>query len=108
MQHKELCSRLCGSLDAKRIWGRMDTCICIAESLCYAPETITTLLISYTKLKVQKKMNKQTKQNKQQKKKPKAWDILPLAQIQKRNILILFYFLSSFETMKRLRNLKDA
>ena len=53
-------------------------------------------------------MNKQTKQNKQQKKKPKAWDILPLAQIQKRNILILFYFLSSFETMKRLRNLKDA
>ena len=38
-----------------------------------------------------KKMNKQTKQNKQQNP-PKAWDILPLAQIQKRNILILFYF----------------
>ena len=52
-------------------------------------------------------MNKKTKQNKQQKT-PKAWDILPLAQIQKRNILILFYFLSSFETMKRLRKLKDA
>lgn len=27
--------------------GRMDTCICMAESLCYAPETITTLLIGY-------------------------------------------------------------
>ena len=28
--------------------GRMDTCICMAESLCCPPETITTLLISYT------------------------------------------------------------
>ena len=28
--------------------GRMDTCICMAESLCCAPETITTLLIGYT------------------------------------------------------------
>ena len=28
--------------------GRMDTCIWIAESLCRAPETITTLLISFT------------------------------------------------------------
>ena len=27
--------------------GRMYTCICTAESLCCAPETITTLLISY-------------------------------------------------------------
>ena len=26
----------------------MDTCICMAESLCCPPETITTLLISYT------------------------------------------------------------
>ena len=28
--------------------GRTDTCICTAESLCCAPETITTLLIGYT------------------------------------------------------------
>ena len=28
--------------------GRMDTCICMAESLCCPPETITTLLIGYT------------------------------------------------------------
>ena len=27
--------------------GRMDTCTCIAESLCCLPETITTLLIGY-------------------------------------------------------------
>ena len=26
--------------------GRMDTCVCMAESLCCSPETITTLLIS--------------------------------------------------------------
>ena len=31
------------------VWGRMDTCsICMAESLCCPPETITTLLIGYT------------------------------------------------------------
>ena len=29
-------------------WGRMDTCVCMAESLCCSPEPITTLLISYT------------------------------------------------------------
>jgi len=27
--------------------GRMDTCICMAESLCCSPETITKVLISY-------------------------------------------------------------
>ena len=26
----------------------MDTCMCMAESLCCPPETITTLLIGYT------------------------------------------------------------
>ena len=28
----------------KSWWGRMDTCICLAESLCYPPETITALI----------------------------------------------------------------
>ena len=28
--------------------GRMDTCVCITESLCCLPETITTLFIGYT------------------------------------------------------------
>ena len=39
---------LCGSLDWRGVLGRMDTCVCMAESLCYPPETTTTLLIRYT------------------------------------------------------------
>ena len=45
---RELCSVLCGSMDGRRIWGRMDTCVCMAESLCCPPETLTTLLNGYT------------------------------------------------------------
>ena len=45
---REICSMSCGNLDRKGTWERMDTCICMAESLCCLPETITTLLISYT------------------------------------------------------------
>ena len=44
--HRELCSILWNSLNGKRIWKRIDTCICTTESLCYTPETNTTLLIS--------------------------------------------------------------
>ena len=29
-------------------WGRRDTCICMAKSFCWPPETITTLFIGYT------------------------------------------------------------
>ena len=47
-QHRELCSMSCGSLEARGVWGRRDTCECMPESLCCSPETITTLLISYT------------------------------------------------------------
>ena len=36
----------------------MSTCTCMAESVCYPPETITTLLISYTPIK-----NKKFKRN---------------------------------------------
>ena len=32
-----------GSLDGRGVWGRMDTCICKAGSLCCPPETITTV-----------------------------------------------------------------
>ena len=48
VQHMEFCSVLCGSLDGRGIWERMDTCICMAESLRCSPETLTTLLIGYT------------------------------------------------------------
>ena len=43
----ELDSMLCGSLDGRGVWGRMDTCICIADSLHCSPEAITTLLMGY-------------------------------------------------------------
>ena len=39
---------LCGSQDRRGVWGRMDTCIHMAESFCCPPEIITTLLICYT------------------------------------------------------------
>ena len=48
VQHRELCLMLFDSLDGRRVWGRMDTCICISESLFCLPETITTLLINLT------------------------------------------------------------
>ena len=48
VQYRELCSMLCGSLDGRGVWARMDTCICMAESLLYSLETVTTLLINYT------------------------------------------------------------
>ena len=36
---------LCGSLDGKGFWGRVDTCIYMAGSLYCPPESITALLI---------------------------------------------------------------
>ena len=50
--HRELCSKLYGSLDGRRVWGRMVTCICMTESLCCSPETVTTLLIDYIQYKI--------------------------------------------------------
>ena len=42
----ELCSMLCGSLDGRGVWERLDTRICMAESVHCSSETITTLLIN--------------------------------------------------------------
>ena len=33
-------------LSGRRVWGRLDTCICMAQSLHCSPETITTLFIN--------------------------------------------------------------
>ena len=44
---------LCGSLGERGVWGRMDTCICIAEFLYY--HSVVNQLYSNTKLKVLKK-----------------------------------------------------
>ena len=43
----ELCSVLCGSLDRRGVWGRMDTCVCMAESFCLSLEMITAVLIGH-------------------------------------------------------------
>ena len=50
-----LCSFLQGTLlnvmwqpGWERVLGEVSTCMCIAELLCCPPETITTLLITYT------------------------------------------------------------
>ena len=56
----DLC--ICASLDGRGVWGRMDTCICMAKSPHCSPETTTTLLIGYTpiqnkKFKVWEKIN---------------------------------------------------
>ena len=51
VQHMELCSMLCGSLDGRGVWKRIDTCICMAESLHCSPATITPLLIGSTPVK---------------------------------------------------------
>ena len=51
---------LCGSLDERGVWERLDTYICMAESFCCPPAMITTLLISYTPIqnkKLKKKNN---------------------------------------------------
>ena len=50
----------CASLDGRRVWGRMDTCVWMAESLHCSPETTTTLIVCYIliqnkKFKVKKK-----------------------------------------------------
>ena len=47
----ELYSMLCASLDGRGVWGRMDTCVCMADSLHYSPETITTLIVGYTPIR---------------------------------------------------------
>ena len=33
--NRELCSMLCDSLDERGGWGRMDTCVCVAETLMF-------------------------------------------------------------------------
>ena len=39
---------LCGSLDGRGVWGRLDTYVCMAKALYDSPEAITTLLVSCT------------------------------------------------------------
>ena len=59
VQYRELCSVLHGSLDGRGVWGRMDPCMCMAESLCCSPKT--TVLIGYTPIQNNKKVQKKRK-----------------------------------------------
>ena len=54
----ELCPILNASLDGRGVRGRMDKCICMAESLHCSSETIITLLIGYIPIKNKKFKNK--------------------------------------------------
>lgn len=56
---------LCGSLDGREVWGRMDTSIWMAESLHRSPDTITTLLIDKINYKIKCKIiqNKKLKKS---------------------------------------------
>ena len=47
VEHREFCWMLCGSLDGRWFEGRKDTSICMVESLCCSPKTITTLFTGY-------------------------------------------------------------
>ena len=49
---KKSFTMLCGSLDGRVVWARMDTCICMPESLCCPPETMTTLLMAMAQYKI--------------------------------------------------------
>ena len=57
VQQMEFGSTLCGSLDGREVQGRMDTCICMAKSLNYSPESITKLLTRYTPIQNKKLKN---------------------------------------------------
>ena len=58
VQHLELCSVSCGSLDGRGVQGRMDIYICMAKSHRYSPEISTTLFTGYTDIQ-----NKKLKRN---------------------------------------------
>ena len=44
----EVYSASCGSPDGRAVWGRTDTCIHMAESLCCSPAITAGLLTGYT------------------------------------------------------------
>ena len=54
---RELCLVFYNNLHGKRIWKRIDTCICITESLCYKPKNNkhrSSTVLQY-KIKIRKK-----------------------------------------------------
>ena len=47
VENTKFCSMLHGSLDRTGVWGRMDMCKRVAESLCCSSETITALFVNW-------------------------------------------------------------
>ena len=60
VQPREVCFMLCGSLDGRGAWERMDICICVAESLHCSPETTTAVLNGCTPIENKSLKNKKT------------------------------------------------
>ena len=54
VQHRELYSVSCASLDGRGLWRRMDPWVCMTKSLCCPLETATTLLMGYTSVQNKK------------------------------------------------------
>ena len=54
VEHRGLCSMFVAAWMEGEFWGRMGTCICIAESLYYSPELSHGLLISYSPIQNKK------------------------------------------------------
>ena len=65
-----MCFNLMWQPEGSRVWGRMDIHIYIymAESLCFSPETITTLLIGYIPTQNKKLKKKKGKIKRKRKK----------------------------------------
>ena len=60
-----------GSLDGREVWGGMDTCIYMVESLRSSLETITALLISYTPIQIKKLEKREERREKRKERKRK-------------------------------------
>ena len=53
VQHRELCLIFWEYyINGKRFFKKIDTCLCITESLCCTPETNTTSLINCAPIKI--------------------------------------------------------
>ena len=61
--HMKLCSMLNENLDGRAVQEKMDTCIYMAESLLFSPETITTLFVNQLYLNTKQKIKKKRSTN---------------------------------------------
>ena len=59
----ELCSVLHSNLDVRGVWGRMDTCVCMAESLLCSLESTTIVNWIYPHYKMKCLKSKKNKKN---------------------------------------------